>query len=87
MDRKRSKGRDFFDVSFLLGLNVVPDMRYVQQKMKLPTTEALGEALLDHCASLDMEAMAADVEKFLFDKNGMKGVTRFPQIIRQKWLG
>ena len=86
MDRKRSKGRDFFDVAFLLGLNVEPDMRYVEQKMHLATTKKLAEALIEHCAKLDMEAMAVDVEKFLFDKNGLKAVTHFQQIIRQKWL-
>ncbi len=61
-------------------------MRYVKEMMKLTTTKQLAEALLDRCASLEMEAMASDVEKFLFDKNGRKGVTRFPQIVRQKWL-
>lgn len=86
LDRKRSKGRDFFDVAFLLGLNVEPDMRYVKQKMELNTTKALAETLLEHCSKLDMQAMAVDVEKFVFDKNGLKAVTHFPQIIRQRWL-
>ena len=33
-----------------------------------------------------LEALATDVEKFLFDANGRLGVTRFPQLIRQHWL-
>ncbi|MFZ1694262.1 MAG: nucleotidyl transferase AbiEii/AbiGii toxin family protein [Flavobacteriales bacterium] len=86
LDRKRAKGRDFFDVSFLLGLNIEPDVRYVDQKLGLKTKQALAQALLDRCAQLDMEAMATDVEKFLFDANGKLGVTRFPQLIRQHWL-
>lgn len=86
LDRKRAKGRDFFDVSFLLGLNAEPDMRYLQEKTGLNTTQELADALLERCAQLDMEAMATDVEKFLFDANGRLGVTRFPQLIQQHWL-
>jgi hypothetical protein len=86
MDRKRAKGRDFFDVSFLLGLNVAPDLRYVEQKLGLTSTGALARTLLDRCAQLDLEALAVDVRPFLFDANGHLGVTRFPQLIRQHWL-
>jgi len=86
MDRKRAKGRDFFDVSFLLGLNVEPDLGYVKQKLNLDTKRDLAQMLLDRCAQLDMGALATDVEKFLFDANGRLGVTRFPQLIRQHWL-
>ncbi len=86
LDRKRAKGRDFFDVSFLLGLNVEPDMRYVSEKIGPSSLKELGQVLLDRCAQLDMEDMATDVEKFLFDANGRLGVTRFPQLIRQHWL-
>lgn len=86
MDRKRAKGRDFFDVSFLLGMNTEPDLKYTEQKMGITTTEELAKTLLDRCGQLDMEAMATDVEKFLFDANGRLGVTRFPQLIQQHWL-
>lgn len=86
MDRKRAKGRDFFDVSFLLGLNVEPDLGYVQQKLGIATTRELAQTLLDRCTQLDLEALATDVEQFLFDANGRLGVTRFPQLIRQHWL-
>lgn len=86
LDRKRAKGRDFFDVSFLLGLNVAPDLRYVEQKLGLTSTRALAQTLLDRCAQLELETLAVDVQPFLFDANGHLGVTRFPQLIRQHWL-
>ncbi|MCO6483915.1 MAG: nucleotidyl transferase AbiEii/AbiGii toxin family protein [Flavobacteriales bacterium] len=86
IDRKRAKGRDFFDVSFLLGLNVQPDLGYTTQKLGLASTETLATALLKRTAQLDLEALARDVEKFLFDANGRLAVTRFPQLIRQQWL-
>lgn len=86
LDRKRAKGRDFYDVAFLLGFGVEPDLRYTTEKLGLRTTHELGHALLKRCSQLDMEAMARDVEKFLFDANGRLSVTHFPQIIRQHWL-
>ncbi len=86
LDRKRAKGRDFFDVAFLLGLNAEPDLRYTEQKLSIKTKKELAHALLARCAQLDMEVMATDVEKFLFDANGKLSVTRFPQLIRQHWL-
>jgi len=73
-------------VSFLLGMNTEPDLKYTEQKMGITTTEELAKTLLDRCGQLDMEAMATDVEKFLFDANGRLGVTRFPQLIQQHWL-
>ena len=85
-DRQRSKGRDFFDVAFLLGLNVEPDLRYLEQKKGITTTKRLAEALLERCAQLNMNAIAKDVEKFVFDKNGTRSVVHFAQIVRQRWL-
>jgi len=86
IDRKRAKGRDFFDVSFLLGLNVEPDLHYVREKLGLDTTKDLAHALLERCKTLDLEALSRDVGKFLFDANGALNVTHFPQLIKQHWL-
>ncbi|MBS1569477.1 MAG: nucleotidyl transferase AbiEii/AbiGii toxin family protein [Bacteroidetes bacterium] len=86
LDRKRSKGRDFFDVAYLISLHAEPDMPYLHKKLGLKTTQELAQALLERCASLDMDALANDVGKFLFDANGSLSVTRFPQLIKQHWL-
>jgi Nucleotidyl transferase AbiEii toxin, Type IV TA system len=32
-ERKRIKGRDFFDIVFLLGITQNPDYRYLQEKL------------------------------------------------------
>ncbi|MBX2971742.1 MAG: nucleotidyl transferase AbiEii/AbiGii toxin family protein [Flavobacteriales bacterium] len=87
LERKRSKGRDFFDVAFLLSRGVTaPDMDYLKERRGLDDTRALCEALLERCASLDMEQMARDVDPFLFEENGRARVIHFPQLIRQHWL-
>ncbi len=85
INRKRAKGRDFFDMSFLLGLNIQPDLNYINLKLNLSSLSELSEALLARCSQLDMEEMADDVQSFLFDTNGRLGVTRFAQLLQQSW--
>ena len=86
MGRPRNKGRDFFDVVFLLGLNAEPDLNYLKDRIGTHSKAELAELLLDHCAKLDMEEQAEDVRPFLFQAELADRVTRFPDIIRQQWL-
>lgn len=67
INRKRSKGRDFFDVVFLLSKGAKPDYGYLDLKLKLNTPKALKDLVLDTCSKLDMKAMADDVAPFLFN--------------------
>lgn len=86
LGRPRNKGRDFFDVVFLLGRNVEPDTGYLKQRIGVESREALARKLIAHCAKLDMEQQAEDVRPFLFNAGLMERVVHFPEIIRQHWL-
>jgi predicted nucleotidyltransferase component of viral defense system len=86
LERPRNKGRDFFDVVFLLGRQVEPDAGYLQERIGVMDRTELTERLLAHCAKLDMEQQAEDVRPFLFDATLAERVTQFPAIIRQHWL-
>ena len=86
LGRPRNKGRDFFDVVFLLGMNARPDMAYVRERIGVDSQRDLAGRLLAHCAGLDMEQQAEDVRPFLFRAELAERVTRFPEIIRQQWL-
>jgi predicted nucleotidyltransferase component of viral defense system len=86
LGRPRNKGRDFFDVVFLLGRSVEPDPGYMQERIGATSREALAERLLAHCATLNMDQQADDVRPFLFDAHLADRVTHFPEIIRQHWL-
>lgn len=86
LGRPRNKGRDFFDVVFLLGRSVEPDPRYVKERIGIDSRTALAEKLIDHCATLDMDQQAEDVRPFLFDAALAERVTQFPEILRQHWL-
>lgn len=86
MGRPRNKGRDFHDVVFLLGRDTSPDMRYVMERMGIKSLNELAEALLAHCAKLNMARQAEDVRPFLFDAALADRVVHFPQLIKQHWL-
>ena len=86
LGRPRNKGRDFFDVVFLLGRHVEPDAGYLRERIGVDGRRALAERLLAHCATLDMDQQAEDVRPFLFDAALAERVVHFPEIIRQHWL-
>ena len=86
LNRTRNKGRDFFDVIFLLSLVDKPNYDYLRQKMKIGTPEALKEAVLARCAAINMQEMAKDVQPFLFNPADARKVTLFSEIIRQHKL-
>ena len=83
--RPRNKGRDFFDISFLLGMQKEPDWNYLDRKLNINNPADLRKALRAHCEKLDMDAMARDVEPFLFDARDSRRVIRFVSTIEQSF--
>lgn len=81
LNRKRNKGRDFFDLAFLMSLQEKPDMTYIQQKLGISHEDDLKRHLLDKCQSLDMAVMAKDVEPFLFIPGDIKKVLYFEKLL------
>lgn len=73
--RKREKGRDIFDVSFLSGL-AAPDFAYIEKIIGLDRMEFLRRfgARLEE---LDLNALARDVEPFLFAPEQRERVSGF----------
>ena len=79
--RKREKGRDIYDVSFLMGFGP-PDFVYVQKTIGLDEAEfilTLGQRLEE----LDLAMLARDVEPFLFAPEQKERVITF----QDYWLG
>lgn len=83
LNRKRSKGRDFFDIVFLLSLQVKPNYDYLRLKVNIGEARSLKERILETCAKLDMKAMAKDVSPFLFNPADSKKIELFEQYINQ----
>lgn len=83
VDRKQAKGRDFFDIVFLLGKDVKPNVSYLEQKLGVETRKQAWEKLLQKTSQLDMKALAKDVQPFLFTAKDARKVELFAEVIRQ----
>lgn len=82
LNRKRPKGRDFFDITFLLK-TTRPNYDYLNQKLKIANEKQLKEIVLTKCGEINLNEMAKDVEPFLFSQSDTKIIKLFPQLINQ----
>ena len=85
LNRKQAKGRDFFDIMFLLS-DTKPDFDYLQQKLGIKTEKQLKEKLIARCNKLNMKQVADDVKPFLFESKDAVKVEIFEKYIAQAKL-
>jgi len=86
INRKRNKGRDFFDIVYLLGQGQIPNYDYLQVKLGIDTPDVLRKRIIDKCSELDMKGMAQEVRPFLFDKKDEKKVLLFSEYMNHAKL-
>ncbi len=82
IQRKREKGRDLYDCSFLFG-RYDPDYDYMQKQFNLDKTNLIKE-LNARLSGLDLEQMANDVLPFLIRPDDRERVLSFREYITQK---
>ncbi len=82
LERKREKGRDFFDVSFLWG-QTEPNFRYIKEVTGMERA-VFFDALRDRCSKLSLPSLANDVEPFLIYPEQKNRVTDFLAFLEQK---
>ena len=82
INRKRKKGRDFFDIIFLLK-TVKPNYEYLIQKAGIGDATALKDSVLQICSEINLDAIASDVSPFLFYQTDLKQVRLFSEYIKQ----
>jgi len=85
LNRKRTMGRDFFDIVFLYGIGAVPDFSYLKKNLGIENQQDLKEFLLKKITKLDFEALASDVEPLLFNPQDKQKVLLFPEFVRQNF--
>lgn len=86
LNRSRSKGRDFYDIVFLLSKNICPDFNYLKQKTGISSPEQLVKEVNNKIDELDMNEMADDVATFLFLETDLKRVLLFQKFFNSfKW--
>ncbi len=78
--RKQEKGRDIYDVSFLLGFSS-PDFAYTEKLLALKPAEFFRR-FNERLGELDLNFLARDVEPFLFAPEERERVATF----REYWL-
>ena len=83
--RKRAKGRDFYDIVFLMA-STRPNYKYLKQKLQIENAEELRGKLVEMTSKLDFNDLAKDVEPFLFNPSDSKKVGLFPEFIKQAKL-
>lgn len=85
LNRKRAKGRDFFDIVFLLSFTK-PNYVYLKLKLDLDSPEALRQKFLESTSTLDYKELGVDVRNFLFNPADAKKVELFKEFITQTKL-
>ena len=83
LNRKRNKGRDFFDIVLMLGQGQLPNYSYLKMKLNINNPDDLRQQIIEKCTELDMQEMAKDVRPFLFNKKDEKKILLFPKYMEQ----
>ncbi len=76
LGRKRPKGRDFYDLRFILA-QTRPNYAYLQQRFGVSTPEGLRELVRNRIATFDFTLLAKDVAPFLLRREDITGVREF----------
>ena len=80
LNRTRAKGRDFFDIVFLLP-QTKPNYEYLSKKLGIKNSRELKLALLTKTADLDFTDLAKDIEPFLIKSADSKKVKLFREYV------
>lgn len=83
--RKRPKGRDFFDAMVLMG-RTKPNYDFLNLKLGLSSPKELKSHLIEKCEKFDFEFLAKDVQPFLFYEKDVNMVLHFLDYLKTKEL-
>ena len=76
----RQKGRDFYDVLFLLG-QTTPDYAFLKKKCDISNKMQLIEAINARLKQVDLNIKKKDFEHLLFYKNNSKRIVYFKEFV------
>jgi len=83
LQRKREKGRDFYDASFLFGLTE-PNFDYLKRMTTL-SAEAFKQKFVAKCEKLNYKFLAKEVGVFLFDEEQKNRILNFLDLLKEKF--
>ncbi|MBN1317732.1 MAG: nucleotidyl transferase AbiEii/AbiGii toxin family protein [Anaerolineales bacterium] len=76
INRKRPRGRDFYDITYLAGMTK-PDMGFLMQKLGVNSVEGLREAVSIKIRTLDFKHLSEDAAPFLMNTQDIMRVEKF----------
>lgn len=82
--RKRTQGRDFYDISYLEGWGVTPYYPYLEATLGIHDATELLQYMHEHNRAIDFASLTRDVEPFLFRSEDLSLVRDFPLYIEQQ---
>ena len=82
-NRKRAKGRDFYDILFLFG-KTDPNYVYLDQKIGVTHREGLLSYFKKKGASISFNVLLRDLRPFVFKPNDADKILQFERIIQSK---
>lgn len=83
LNRPRIKGRDFYDITFLMR-DTQPNFVYLKQKADIKNKTELKERINSRLKKVDLKMMAEDVQAFLFRPADVKKVHLFREFFNQE---
>jgi predicted nucleotidyltransferase component of viral defense system len=86
VNRKRPKGRDFYDITFLFS-RTKPDMGFLKQKMGVDTPVSLRKEISARITEYDFKNLSADVAPFLVNQADIKRLEKFREFWEKVELG
>lgn len=78
----RNKGRDFYDVMFLLSLTQ-PDYTYLSQKCNISNLSELKKAVSEMLTKVDLKLKMKDFEHLIFNKDRSSKILKFGEFINE----
>jgi len=85
INRKQKKGRDFFDIVFLLK-TTRPNYAYLNAKLGIHNQSGLKQRVLDELKNINLKEMGNDVKPFLFNSDDTKTVALFDKYLDQVFI-
>ncbi len=82
VNRKRPKGRDFYDITFLSS-RTRPDMGFLRQKLGVETTQGLRKEISTRIQAYDFKILADDVAPFVINQADIRRVEKFREFWAQ----
>lgn len=84
IQRKRPKGRDFYDISYLLGF-ATPNYDFLKDEYEIKNKKALKARVLEKCDQIDFKDMERGTTPFLINPaKDKQRISTFREYIEQK---